>query len=154
MPKLRQSTIAKMENEKQSNIRVGAAASHPGGLNPGSIEESGMTLIERLEAAENGSRELDQLIARNIGAGAALYSDNSGIDRALDYTTSLDAALTLVPKGMTFGMGWDTEIAGPYAFTGKTGEERKGYYARTPALALCIAALKARQTQEASGQIA
>ncbi|MCH7728024.1 MAG: hypothetical protein IH991_16335, partial [Planctomycetes bacterium] len=94
------------------------------------------SLIAELEAATEGSRWLDCDIARLVGVGAALYSDNSGVSIAPDYTASLDAALTLVPNDMTFGVGWDKEIAGPYAFTGETGEDRKGFYAATPALSL------------------
>lgn len=139
-------------------------------------------LIDKLESATEGSRELDaHLSAALLGNGAyaavsefngawCVYrgEDRSGRARVvssnrgdvpdvrLHYTTSLDAALTLVPEGD----GWLISdkpfaeifrplrvLAGrPTALADRVGvfgdkEIRKS----TPALALCIAALRARE---------
>ena len=96
-------------------------------------------LIAKLEAATDGSRTLDTLIERVIVAPGQSFSLTTP-----PYTSSLDAALTLVPEGL------DEEI--------KRARHRKGWHvalwkpsrigqigdAPIPALALCIAALKAR----------
>ncbi len=70
---------------------------------------------------------------------------------APDYTASIDAALTLVPKGSlwtcaTYQSSFD--VRPPYYADCAAGLEEcpiTEAYAATPALALCIAALKARQ---------
>ncbi len=124
-------------------------------------------LIATLERAEEGSRELDAEIEALLTGWvpAHLCSDNTrrsygvgGLHRLDDgsnlmvvdfkhaphYTTSSDAALTLVPEGFD----WDICFRG--------GGNRRSYFATvgvyksgdprpTPALALCIAALKARK---------
>jgi hypothetical protein len=119
-----------------------------------------MTLIERLEKAESGSRELDAEIACHIDgrrfqaidrADRVIFNvDGVGwpVWRSLKeiphYTTSLDAALTLVPEGLWFSVGCEndfTPVATVYA-----QNEQFDAFASSPALALCIAALKARST--------
>lgn len=98
-----------------------------------------MSLIERLEAASGAAFALDAAIAR--ASGYASWPPRA-------YTASLDAALTLVPEGHKWvlhsdgcagvklcDMGDDDDLP--------TGED----WAATPALALCIAALKARGIQ-------
>lgn len=134
-------------------------------------------LIARLESAEKGSRELD----RKIGIGGLgdreLGMDNSirviarggireqgrwPVDGSWElagrifsiphYTTSIDAALTLVPDGMLWQVGtvegeaevwWEGE---PSYYTNKAVGESYAADGDTfnAALALCIAALKAR----------
>lgn len=107
-------------------------------------------LIARLEAAEVGSRELDWDI------GAALFTGVRGC-AAPNATTSLDAALELVKKVLP-GWLWDvttitTAVGGlrkPLASVVRPdqpeGEEIKTWgYGSTPALALCIAILRAKQ---------
>ena len=101
-------------------------------------------LVERMEAATKGSRELDYA----IGGGVAFGS------QVPNYTTSVDAALTLVPEGMDWGVSWsrlhklETWVKAPMR-RGTTCHQ--GYApdgddtARNAALALCIAALRARQ---------
>lgn len=118
-------------------------------------------LIERIEAASGGSAELDAAIFwrdADKDVGLAMIS---GIP---PYSTSIDAAMTLVPEGWMFGI----ERAGSY--DGSPKDEawcwpyesnfdpdwqngQQGYrdapdgargFAATPALALCAAALKAR----------
>ena len=61
--------------------------------------------------------------------------------RALRYTASLDAALSLVPEGWEWELSWLAGVA-----AAKIGDPLlylEGE-AKTPAIALCIAALKAR----------
>ena len=102
-------------------------------------------IIARLEAAEGGSRELDAEIARIVGARHGPLERVNYEDRAIEihdeiaqyYTTSLDAALTLVPKedggneaSFISAVLWQRHI-------GDIPKERI-------ALAICIAALKAR----------
>lgn len=110
-------------------------------------------LIEKLEAASEGSRELDLWISHLAGKHGSTFHHNEAFERIqrgrklLDmkwlphYTTSLDTALSLVPEGKLWtvsnynGFGqceaWfdDGDFCHPAA---------------TPALALCIAALKTR----------
>jgi hypothetical protein len=88
-------------------------------------------LIAKLEAAAEGSIELDQAI------GAAL--DLWPIDA---YTRSLDDALTLVPEGWAWKT-WAVNVEGEMECGAAVNFERKAH-APTPALALCIAALRAR----------
>ena len=112
-------------------------------------------LIEKLEAAAEGSRELDGDIAdaigytkpRDVGFGFV-----GGPTRAAapHYTTSIDAALTLVPAGWRVDIfAWDSMEAECY-LRDRDGQHPACKWAeckwnlRIPALALCIAALKAR----------
>jgi hypothetical protein len=62
----------------------------------------------------------------------------------LDYTASLDAAMTLVPDGWHFSLhanGGDLSRAAVYGFAPKPDD---WCYGATPAVALCAAALRAR----------
>lgn len=118
------------------------------------------TLIERIEAAEAGSRELDVEIAE-IALGRIVESlspenspvrilsvmplTRSGAFELPHYTTSIDAALTLVPEGwrsrarLFRGKNrWDLE---------KAADQRNRTFGRgtTPALAICAAALRAKE---------
>ena len=130
-----------------------------------------MTLEElaaRCEAAMGADRELDARIRAALYApeGATIerspingawcvYSgtDRSGRPRLFypsghvsnehwsgAYTTSIDAALTLVPKGAE----WTIQNNKPKPMAIVTGTDRY-VCATTPALALCAAALRARQ---------
>lgn len=120
-----------------------------------------MTLIHRLESATEGSRELDGLIYRAINpqipeedwheSGGVWYSrdpiDRIAFDVPPDYTTSIDAALQLVPEGWRmYSLRW---YALNVMATIWDGEMIPGKMidagGRTPALALCIASLKARE---------
>ena len=124
-------------------------------------------LIARLEAATGPCRELDAAIA--LAKGWIQYGPNwftppnltvkhhkSELPR---YTASIDAALTLVPANALWGVKalWDQgpdANGGPKAYRGSVDvyEVRDGLFwkdnhlslAPTPALAICIAALKAR----------
>jgi len=118
-------------------------------------------LIARVEAATGPDRELDDAIADAIFTGRHRccikgLSDESGgmwmftypdgsIGSSLRFTGSTDAALTLVPEGWVFSV--DTLDGYPDAVVGNNQRSivRADYIrAATPALALCAAALKAR----------
>lgn len=105
-----------------------------------------MTLIEQLESAAEGSRALDaQIASQHGGFGGMGYETWDAIEADCPhYTTSLDAALTLVPEGREWSV--------TYLWDGRCGGTCDGHHAdfkgATPALALCIAALKARQAME------
>jgi hypothetical protein len=94
-------------------------------------------LIATLETATGTSYDLDVIIWNHIGRPDTRTHD--GTPCVLCYTASIDAALTLVPAEMD----WCISIIepGPYAVV---GNNNPAYMAHTPALALCIAALKAR----------
>jgi hypothetical protein len=109
-----------------------------------------LSLISRLEAAKEGSRELDQEIWFNH------VWEGQGDERDVPaYTSSVDAALSLVPEGWSFYRldqysngpdpiwGWGAQLrchANPEVGLA-IGETR----ASMP-LALCIASLRARAT--------
>jgi len=117
------------------------------------------SLISRLEQAEAGSRELDAEVFKAIGA--PLPSNFGG--RKLEfvecggfwlmpvgnghrvrytppaYTTSLDAAMSLIPEGWNYCI---TPRNGVWVRQSEHFPTIHGS-AATPALALCIAALKA-----------
>jgi hypothetical protein len=117
-----------------------------------------MTLIERLEAATGPDRELDLDLALAVGLLTSPLERGCWVDPgecidggkeadgttfvALAYTASIDAALALVPEGAIWMVS--TEEPGPYA---AIEGGYCAYMAPTPALAICIAALKARGVQ-------
>jgi len=106
-------------------------------------------LIATLEAATGPDRELDAEIAmQNVSllrdlprteAGGWTHPEWGKIAPASEYTASLDAALTLIPQDY----GWC--VSGGYNW--QHGHAEVGKHkalGATPALALCIAAMKAR----------
>ena len=129
---------------------------------------SGQALIARLEEATEESRELDGLIFRathqdqepahwdKYGAEDAWChqdpDDKIAWETPPHYTTSLDAALTLVPEGWWLhleqcggatGSGksfWHAELF----WSDGTDQDKKWGMNVVPALALCIACLRAR----------
>ena len=126
------------------------------------------TLIAELERATEGSRELDAKIAMALYPTLATFrddpergtghwiSDKAGPVFALDYTTSLDAALTLVSEGWSLANLYDAVDPKDRPWVGvilRRDEPRyklpeKVLGAPTYAMALCIAALKARQAMK------
>ena len=110
-------------------------------------------LIEKLERADGPSRELDASIQRAFAGSPSdhWFADHKGVwvsdDSAPRYTASIDAALTLVPEGALWSAeAWDTNGVYPAhvrASAWVLGAPRG--YAATPAIALCIAALKAKE---------
>lgn len=137
-------------------------------------------LIKRLEEAEKGSVELDEAIMahfyrreeRFIGAWEDDGMDEKNVRRvknkvwvdpatdkwvcthAKPYTTSLDAALTLVPDGAQWKVGtrdrkaWGILDGDPEVYWAdlEIGEFSCDTAALSAPLALCITALKARAT--------
>ena len=114
-------------------------------------------LIAELEAAKEGSRVLDARVHEHNAiapdwekwlVGGMPFGRIS--DQVPHYTTSLDAALTLVPEE------WRVSHAGTSADDGwhfnliarTTNTETGRCWSNSPALALCIAALRARQAVE------
>lgn len=113
-------------------------------------------LIARLEKATGPDHELDELIGEVVLGMTRCTINGCGVVHDADnYTVNIDAALTLVPEGfywdVSFGVTTDSGH-GPfwaecYSFdkcVGFWGPEPATFGALTPALALCIAALKAR----------
>lgn len=119
-------------------------------------------LIARLTEAKEGSRELDEAIWRAVGLSEAderrcrvwlsmdrrtdLTRDRFIAAWAPSFSTSLDAALTLVPEGL----GWSFSTHERSA----NGAHLAAYvdgafgFGATPALCLCIASLRARENKE------
>jgi len=100
-------------------------------------------LIERLEDAEHGSRELDAELGVAI-VGYKLFD----VDSLLHYTASIDDALTLVPQGWV----WSLEVNEDGNAEGCIAESLDSFTqhstcASTPALTICIAALKAKEIE-------
>lgn len=126
-------------------------------------------LIKRLEAVEVGGPALNVAVARAFGwyVPERLYAgwhdpEGNHVGLPPNFTTSLDAALALAERVLE-GWLWDvttitTAVGGlrkPLAAVVRpdqpAGEEIKTWgYASTPALALCIAILRAKQIDTAS----
>lgn len=131
-------------------------------------------LIAALEGAEEGSRGLDAQIAfaantwkwspmgvwadhdlKVSPGGGRDFTYKSAVEAASaclslpHYTTSIDAALTLVPEGWCADLcqGHDLLWLVELQPTNETAQQKWAESPRlaTPALALCIAAIKARQ---------
>ncbi len=127
-------------------------------------------LAERCERAEGPDYQLDGDIARAMGWS---YRQREGFshwqwysqgktDAPLSegeirvcppaYTTSIDAALSLVPEGWCFEVTNFDTFATVFAGLGSAPKASAG--GDTPALALCAAALKARAAHPAQPSIA
>lgn len=113
-----------------------------------------LALAERVEEAEGPDRELDREIKAAVGDAWDYAADWGPRDNchpvANAYTASLDAVMTLVPEGwrlrqMNFSgpcaddRKWHLNLHG-----GREGGDTFVGRGRTPALALCAAALRAR----------
>mgnify|MGYP003393035213 CR=1 FL=1 len=118
-------------------------------------------LIARLEAATEGSRELDAEIGAKFGALRYTRNAPNISNQPIwpPYTTSIDAALTLVPEGWTGHLMWQSVAPGAKALNmadcwflrhghpiDAAKEDIRNVIGATPAIALYIAALKARST--------
>ena len=115
-------------------------------------------LIAKLEGAPRGSRELDHAILEYLPPPAPSKPGNVVVRIAAHWTTSLDAALTLVPEGCwpwlsvyhQGSFGAHAKLYGPRIVHGVahlTPANAAGYRNATDLwpLALCIASLKARR---------
>lgn len=113
-------------------------------------------LIRDLEAASEGSRELDVRVQESLAQ--EIHPDVHAIKilhgpYIPHCTTSLDAALTLVPEGWVWSVLIDYELPGRArlynAVPGGIHDPPVRVYtdAATPTLALCIASLRAWQVK-------
>lgn len=122
-------------------------------------------LIKELKQTKEGSRELSDKVllasgwigqsesSRMAGILIPHWKSPSGDDVPTDSrpcpTTSLDAALTLVPEGYLWAVGVHTELGNHFAVCQHSVLTQEGFDGAvdcpTPALALCIAAFKARE---------
>lgn len=132
-------------------------------------------LIERLQEARKGKRAFDGQITVAVRAmktsrgttipdwvdrnypewhseeDGTVFATKNGFNwQPLHYTTSIDDALTLMPKGSLWSAcdmehGPFAQVIRPMPDGGFVGG-LSGAEAHTPALALCIAALKARHS--------
>ena len=107
-------------------------------------------LIARLEEAAEGSHRLDAQIAGAVSV--AILMDEDWSHTGPHYTTSIDAALTLVPEGWYVSIAYQDHNDANYSWN--VAIVRKGQAASAEsgprnsfALALCIAALRARQSE-------
>lgn len=102
-------------------------------------------LIAALEAADGPGLDLDEAIK------TGLSREGVWVPLGLPpYTVSLDAALTLVPEGCGFTLNVNRDTSEAEVFGEETGTSPWVIVhpaRRTPALALCIAALKAREAK-------
>lgn len=106
-----------------------------------------MSLIERLEAAEAGSREFDCEVW-------CIFDGWAGVDKPPCVTTSIDAALALAERVLPDccpGISKNVHQKNWYAWIGDKHEEGPldlgNGRSLSPALALCIAILKAKETK-------
>ena len=108
-------------------------------------------LIAALEAATGPDRALDSWIGASVGFDGWTVAEwqetvddpvfaHSSITDVPPYTASIDAALTLVPEGVLWAVGVDEDGSG----CAELPRRRLLVHALTPAIALCIAALRAR----------
>lgn len=126
-------------------------------------------LIEELEKATGPSMELDEKIAGILGidrsecCGSFIQYDPEELPECCgkpivgmpkQYTSSLDAAVSLMPEGWRTVHAEEYLVRGNWGWTLKSNDPAHGGridggsfaagMAKTPAIALCIAALKAR----------
>lgn len=122
-----------------------------------------IALAERVERLQGPCRETDAKIAEAIGLCIGRCGGHPQDGRLPHFTSSLDAAMSLVPERWrnwssdSSVKGWTRwMLAGPRNrwIVSETGEREAGndWYqqgiARTPALALTAAALRARAAME------
>jgi len=119
-------------------------------------------LIAQLESASSPSRKLDGMIFKAVFGKPQdrweLFEDDvwmrqypedrCAYDPPPHYTTSIDAAITLIPKGWDYCIRCDEApgFANVHKLTAQNDGPRNVAYASSPALAVCAAALKARGT--------
>lgn len=121
-----------------------------------------LDLADRVER-EEPSRELDAAIENLLAGGSAadlayIIEDLERTTRPPAYTTSLDTAVTLVPKGIVWALysGSDTYVASaacePKPAPGRLMDERWGAEGATEAAALTAAALRALAQEARDGE--
>ncbi len=116
-------------------------------------------LIERLERATGPDRDLDIAIGEAVGAadhGWPAYH-RPFKDWAKHYTASIDAALTLVPEGFRWKLGYSKNVpcvASVVDYRIQMAPNVGSFDAECDsnhAIALCVAALRAREETAHSG---
>lgn len=95
-------------------------------------------LITQLEQAATGSSALDAEVATVIAPGA-------GDDSTPPYTTSVEAALTLIDERFDIGLQREGGCWSAWCEPPKWFSRLHHCPAKQPALALCIAALEAHR---------
>lgn len=126
-------------------------------------------LIDRIEAATGADRDLNAAIA--VASGQYVVSrHHPGMFAHKDrphqfsyfvpaYTASIDAAMGLVPDGWAWMVGCAPDFQRFFATLMTTDDaapiedETIDTNAATPALALCAAAMKARESDNAPAQV-
>ncbi len=96
-------------------------------------------LVERLETATGPDRKIDAAICR------LCVPKKFGFAKLRDwprYTASIDAAITLIPEWLAYQCGCDIDLTPTARVFGHDVHTEE--FAASPAIALCIAALKAR----------
>ena len=113
-----------------------------------------LALAARVEQAAEGSRTLDEVIScaifpelRAVNDGETIWIMHGQRVRILDYSDSLDAALSLVPEGWPWQLASNNSAIVFKIDGDKTVAHWEGR-AATPALALTAAALRARAAME------
>lgn len=106
-------------------------------------------IAERCEQADGPTREIDIEIGRAIHPDLEWYKETVRWN-ADQYTASLDAAVSLLPAGLRWlcGSGDGTVGRPPWANVGMPGAADVHVTARTLPLAICAAALRARQLSD------
>ena len=119
-----------------------------------------MTLITRLEALTGPSREVDEEIAKTTGwtavpwefegaRGVAWYASGpEAYKECPHFTGSIDAAMTLMPASLKNTILLQTSSPAKAGF-GRDGKKFTYFEGVTAPIALCIAALKAREADNA-----
>ena len=105
------------------------------------------SLVAKLEAATVPTRELFDEIGRAIESADSKFS-LFRFHQLLGADAFLEAAIMLVPDGLPwmvrFSQPWDAHHPYFAAYVQRKENDQEDAVCRTPALALCIAALKAR----------
>jgi len=102
-------------------------------------------LAERCEQATGPDRELDAAIFNWMRDNAGLVPSRSHLAYPFyAFTESLDAAMTLVPEGYGWWLYRYETPQGSQASVAIPEEALTRCYSKTPALALCATALRAR----------
>lgn len=117
-----------------------------------------LALAERVEALEGPDREVNKALAPLAGLrlveegpplGLCCYDENGHGVPLPNFTASLDAAMSLVPKGWSVDIirTADSRLGGAYLYlfgnSGSIPSKKVHGSAATPALALTAAALRA-----------
>ena len=110
-------------------------------------------LIERVEKASEGGPGIDALVLRAVGFPDAWCTDFSQPElpvKLLPVSTSIDAAVAVIKRVLDCDEWNVGTVGGGGSACIWIGTEDDGtpHSAATPALALCLAALRARQSQE------